>query len=103
MRRLVWFALAACSLGRGRETREWQGPEVDLTCVDKARRGELLVGLPAEIGGFRVIAHAAEGRVLLVRDGRHVDDATAQTVYRRALDERTPVHLSLIHISEPTR
>jgi hypothetical protein len=55
--------------------------KVDMACVERARDGTLLGGLPAELGAFEVTA--AKGGAHLHRDGRQLTDAEAEKLWQQ--------------------
>ncbi len=82
---IAYLLVAACG-GHGRAQPPSQGPQVDLACVDKARRGVLLDSFPPEIAGFRVVR--TEIGVQLLRDGRPLDDGVATLVFDDSIDQK---------------
>lgn len=52
-----------------------------MACVERARNGTLLDGLPAELGPFKVTA--AKGGAHLHRDGRELTDAEAEKLWQQ--------------------
>lgn len=56
-------------------------PKVDMTCVERARDGKLLDGLPAQLGGFAVTAGPSGAH--LHRGGRELTDAEAEKLWQQ--------------------
>ncbi|NVB83257.1 MAG: hypothetical protein HOV81_33100 [Kofleriaceae bacterium] len=93
--------LAACSSSPGpsrssssSSAQRAPEPAVDMACVERARNGHLLDGLPASASGFAITA-AGKGGAHLHRDGRKLTDAEGAALWQALQDVFTQGGLSM--------